>query len=157
MVFANVVINRQSSPRAVVKSGELNCFVMQTYDTEMLLPYLTAKRVEGEVVKWFLQRACAHRAYKRNALDVAVLESLSAVKRNGGEAPAEYFELLSEVIPSEAFKSPNFSQLGGLEERVETRDLSLNNNGPQERPALHIAGDDIVRHSEETRRASINN
>lgn len=99
--------------------------------TEELLPHLTAKRVEGEVIAWFLRRACAHRAYKRTALDIAVLESLSAVKRNGGEAPAEYVDLLSEVIPSEALKG------NGLRERVETRNLSPNNNGSHERPALH--------------------
>ena len=104
--------------------------------TETILPHLTAKRVEGEVIAWFMRRACRAKAYKRNALDVAVLESLSAVKRNGGEAPAEYMELLSEVIPSEALVGAVY-ETAGTRERVETRNLSPNDNGSHERPALH--------------------
>ena len=42
-------------------------------------------------------------------------------------------------------------------EGSETRGLSsASNNGPHERPTPHV-GEDIVRHSGETRRASINN
>jgi len=122
--------------------------------TESLLPYLTAKRIEAEVIAWFLRRACRHQAYKRTMLDIAVLESLSAVKRAGGEAPAELRKLLSEVIPSEALYGTSEAK-DERRERVETRGLRPDNNNPHERPAPKL-GDEIVRHSEETRRAGIN-
>jgi len=102
--------------------------------TEALLPQLTAKRVEAEAVAWFLRRACKQRAYKRTALDVAVLESLSVVKRNGGEAVAEVFDLLRTVIPSEALRG-TVSAKTGRGERVETRRVSPNNTPAQEPPA----------------------
>jgi hypothetical protein len=106
--------------------------------TEALLPHLTAKRVEAEVVAFFLRRAVQVPQYKRTALDIVVLESLSLVKRNGGEAPAEVRELLREVIPSEAFRGhrPDVRS-----ERVETRRVSANNNPVQECPACDIDTD----------------
>jgi len=97
--------------------------------TKCLLPHLTAKRVEATVVVWHLERACAVRAYKNTPIDIAMLESLSLVKRNGGEAPAEVANLFREVIPSEATEGT------GSVERVETRGPSPNSNDPQERPA----------------------
>lgn len=101
--------------------------------TEALLPHLTAKKTEAEAIVWFFTRACKHRAYKRTELDVAVLESLAAVKRNGGEAPAEVREFLREVIPSQAVSGHR--RFGGETEGVETRGLRPNNKGPQELPA----------------------
>lgn len=103
--------------------------------TEALLPHLTAKRIEGEVIAWFLRRACRDRAYKRTELDKVVLGSLSAVKRCGGEAPAEVQDLLREVIPSEAFPSAAPEGVAGGDERVETRGVRLNDNLPHECPA----------------------
>jgi hypothetical protein len=107
--------------------------------TEALLPHLTAKRVEAEVIAWFLRRACSARAYKRTELDRVVLCSLSAVKRCGGEAPAEIKDLLREVIPNEAFLSCERGRSYDGNERVETRELSLNDNAPHEcpTPVLH--------------------
>jgi hypothetical protein len=102
--------------------------------TEALLPHLTAKRVEAEVVAWFLRRACMQRAYKRTALDKAALESLSAVKRNGGEVPAEVEDLLRAIIPSQAFRGTD-SATSGLKEGVETRRMSPSNTSAQEPPA----------------------
>jgi hypothetical protein len=102
--------------------------------TEALLPHLTAKRVEAEVIAWFMRRACSAHAYKRTELDRVVLSSLSAVKRCGGEAPAEIKDLLREVIPNEAFLSYERGRSYDGNERVETRELSLNDNAPQECP-----------------------
>jgi len=65
------------------------------------------------------------------------------------EAPAVYVR--SEVILSQA--AEDF----GSAEGAETRGMSSNNNSLQERPtARHMRVDDIVRHSEETRRADVN-
>jgi len=106
--------------------------------TEALLPHLTSKRIEGEVIAWFLRRACRDRSYKRTELDKVVLASLSAVKRCGGEAPAEVLDLLREVIPSEALLSSERQRSDGGSERVETRGVSLNDKLPHECPApLH--------------------
>lgn len=103
--------------------------------TKTLLPHLTAKRIEAEVIAWFLTRACQARAYKRTKLDIAVLESLSAVKRCGGEAPADVADLLRAVIPSEALEGASAGRAGKSRERVETSDLTATNNDRHERPA----------------------
>lgn len=103
--------------------------------TKALLPHLTAKRCEAEVIVWFLTRACSVRAYKRTELDKVVLGCLSAVKRNGGEAPAEVMDLLREVIPSEAFLGSVHGRTDGGNERVETRGVRPNDNLPHECPA----------------------
>jgi hypothetical protein len=113
----------------LVKKSDLQAF------TEAILPHLTAKRVEGEVAAWYLRRSCQARMYKQTALDIAVLKSLSVVKRNGGEAPAEVLDLLREVIPSEALEGYRPGRSVGSGERVETSDLSPNNNDRHERPA----------------------
>lgn len=102
--------------------------------TQAVLPYLTAKKVEGEVIAWFLSRACRTKAYVRTELDKLVLESLSAVKRNGGEAPAEVANLLREVIPSQAVPGHRSVTDEGAE-GVETRRVSSNNNPAHECPA----------------------
>lgn len=101
--------------------------------TNALLPHLTAKKVEASAFSWFLSRACSDRAYVRTELDKVVLEALSKVKRNGGEAPAEVYQLLREVIPSEAFSGA--ADRPSENERVETRELSASNNAPHECPA----------------------
>jgi hypothetical protein len=106
--------------------------------TELLLPHLTAKKCEGEIVAWFLRKACAPNAkyknYHQTDLDRAVMSTMSAIKRNGGEAPPEAEELLRAVIPSEAFFGHH--EASGVEkERVETRSLSPNNNATHECPA----------------------
>ena len=117
--------------------------------TEALLPHLTAKSDEAEAVAWFLRRACTAKAYKRTELDIAVLESLSAVKRNGGEVPAE--SVLREIIPSLAVAD------NAPTEGVETRSVSSNNNPIQEPPATSIEVDDIVRSLGESQGDDINN
>jgi hypothetical protein len=102
--------------------------------TELLLPHLTAKKVEAEVVAWFLRRACKKSVYRTTHLDRAVLDALSLVKRNGGEAPAEVAELLRAVIPSQAVsgdRMPSDQETEG----VETRSVSPNNNPTHECPA----------------------
>lgn len=98
--------------------------------TKALIPHLTAKRPEAEIVAWFLTRACAEKAYKRTPLDIAVLDSLSKIKANGGEAPME-LAWLHEVIPCQAD--------GGLRkdepsEGVQTRGVTPKNNLPHECP-----------------------
>lgn len=103
--------------------------------TKTLLPHLTAKRIEAEVVAWFLTRACQARAYRRTKLDIVVLESLSAVKRCGGEAPADVADLLRQVIPSEALEGASAGRAGQSGERVETSDLTATDNDRHERPA----------------------
>lgn len=100
--------------------------------TKSLLPHLTAKRVEGEVIKWFLTRACGQRAYVRTDLDIAVLETLSKVKLLGGEASAQIADILRMVIPSEALEGTS-AKLGSRE-RVETRSVSPSNNPTHECP-----------------------
>lgn len=117
--------------------------------TEALLPYLVAKRTEAEIVRWFLIRSCQDRAHRTTPLEAEFLDMLSLIKRNGGEAPSELKERIREVIPSQATLG-----IGGVE-GVETRQVSPNNNPVQECPAP-LRGDDIVRHSDENRRASIN-
>ena len=105
--------------------------------TELLLPHLTAKRVEAEVVAWFLRRSCKARCYSATHLDRAVLESLSLVKRNGGEAPAELEDLLREVIPNQAVEGSDAVSEGATE-GVETRSVSPNDNPIHECPAAHL-------------------
>lgn len=112
--------------------------------TEALLPHLTAKRVEAEVVAWFMRRACGQKAYKRTALDIAVLETLSVVKRHSGEAPAEVKDLLREVIPSEALRG-TVSAKTGRKERVETQTGEPNNNPVHECPASSVRPLKMVR------------
>jgi hypothetical protein len=87
------------------------------------------------VVAWFLTRACQTESYKRTKLDIVVLESLSAVKRCGGEAPAEVVDLLREVIPSQALEGTIAGRDGGSREGVETRGPSATGNDPHECPA----------------------
>lgn len=102
--------------------------------TQAILPHLTAKRDEALVVEWFLKRACATKSYKPTAFDRLALESMAAIKRNGGEAPAEIRELLREVIPSQAVSGHHLA--GGVEtEGVETRSMSPNDNSTHECPA----------------------
>lgn len=106
--------------------------------TQAILPHLTAKRDEALVVEWFLKRACGVKNYKPTSLDRLALESMAAIKRNGGEAPAEILELLREVIPSQAVSGDHAA--GGQEtEGVETRSVSPNDNPTHECPtaALH--------------------
>ena len=106
--------------------------------TQALLPHLTAKRDEALVVEWFLKRACGASSYKPTPLDRLALESMAAIKRNGGEAPAEILEILREVIPSQAVSGNHLA--GGLEaEGVETTSVSSNDNPTHECPttALH--------------------
>lgn len=106
--------------------------------TQAILPHLTAKRDEALVVEWFLKRACGAKNYKPTSLDRLALESMAAIKRNGGEAPAEILELLREVIPSQAASGDHIA--GGQEaEGVETRSVSPNDNPTHECPttALH--------------------
>ena len=101
--------------------------------TDALLPHLTAKKDEAEVVAWFLRRACAVKAYRPTPLDRLALESLSQIKRNGGEAPAEMRELLREVIPSQAAAGRAIEH--GAAEGVEARIVSPDNKRSQECPA----------------------
>lgn len=101
--------------------------------TEALLPHLTAKRCEAEMVTWFLKRACQKSVYRTTVLDRAVLDGMAAVKRNGGEAPAEVRELLREVIPSQA--SVGHREIGEMLEGVETRSVTPKDNPTHERPA----------------------
>ncbi len=106
--------------------------------TQAILPHLTAKRDEALVVEWFLKRACGVKSYKPTSLDRLALESMAAIKRNGGEAPAEILEILREVIPSQAVSGSHLA--GGLEtEGVETTSVSSNDNPTHECPttALH--------------------
>lgn len=109
--------------------------------TEALIPHLVAKKFEAECVRWFLKRQCSTRAYKRTEADKLVLEALSAVKRNGGEAPVEIVKMLRAVIPSEAFLSSLSTDeiVDGDDgnERVETSRLSLNDNADHECPTTH--------------------
>lgn len=105
---------------------------------EQLLPHLTAKRTEAEVVIWFLRRACRSRVYRTTPLDRAMLDALSEIKRNGGEAPADIQDMIREVIPSQAI--PGTEAVGGGVEGVETRSVSPNDNPTHECPtasALH--------------------
>jgi len=101
--------------------------------TRILLPHLTAKKTEAEVVEWFLNRACQVKMYRQTKLDAVVLETMSVIKRNGGEAPAEVEAILREVIPSQATGGHRMADV--LVEGVETRSVSSNNNPTQERPA----------------------
>ena len=101
--------------------------------TEGLLPHLTAKADEARIVIWFLRRACAVKIYRTTPLDRLALDSMSAIKRNGGEAPAEVKDLLREVIPSEATEGA--ASAAGSVERVETTRQSPNSTAAHELPA----------------------
>lgn len=105
--------------------------------TQALLPHLTAKKTEAEVVVWFLNRACQAKTYKTTHLDRVMLDSMSLIKKNGGEAPAEVADLLREVIPSQAESGASVAA-GVDSEGVETRSVSPNNNPTQERPAASL-------------------
>ena len=101
--------------------------------TEALLPHLTAKKVEAEVVLWFLRRQCSARFYRQTQLDQVVLNTLSVVKRNGGEAPVEVRAVLGEVIPSQAVSGVQAT--GNEAEGVEARSVTSKENPTQECPA----------------------
>jgi hypothetical protein len=106
---------------------------------EAVMPHLTAKRIECAAVIWYFRRACKVKFYKQTALDKTVLTALSKVKGCSGEAPAEEYELLREVIPSEVFLSivpTSVTPVGtqGKNKRVETTQVSLNNNPAHECP-----------------------
>lgn len=105
--------------------------------TELLLPHLTAKKLEAEVVCWFLRRACRSRVYRTTPLDRAMLDAMSVIKRNSGEAPAEICEMLREVIPSQAISGTGVAA-GGEMEGVETRSVSPNDNLTHECPAAQF-------------------
>ena len=100
--------------------------------TEALLPHLTAKRHEAEIVLWFLRKAVQVKRYHCTQLDAAVLDTMSVIKKNGGEAPADIIEMLREVIPSQAFRGHQAT--GERTEGVETRRVSPNNNLAHECP-----------------------
>lgn len=102
--------------------------------TEILLPHLTAKRDEAEIVFWYLTRACQKTVYRTSAVEAAVLDSMAVIKRNGGEAPSEVKAMLREVIPSQA-ESGNHEPCGLDSEGVETRSVSPNKNPTHECPA----------------------
>jgi len=105
--------------------------------TQAILPHLTAKRDEALVVEWFLKRACGVKNYKPTSLDRLALESMAAIKRNGGEAPAEILEILREVIPNQAVSGSHLAD--GLEtEGVETTSVSSNDNPKHECPATAL-------------------
>ena len=101
--------------------------------TQILLPHLTAKKTEAQVVEWFLKRACQVKMYRQNKLDAVVLETMSIIKRNGGEAPVEVEAILHEVIPSRATGGSH--AVGRPVEGVETRSVSSNDNPTHEPPA----------------------
>lgn len=104
--------------------------------TELLLPHLTAKRDEASIVVWFMRKACEVKQYHRTPFDQVVLESMSAIKKNGGEAPAEVREFLREVIPSQAVPGDRVIDQGT--EGVEARAVSSTDNPPQECPAASL-------------------
>jgi len=105
--------------------------------TEILLPHLTAKRDEAEIVLWYLKRACLDQQHRTTPVEMAVLDSMSEIKRNGGEAPAEVAAMLREVIPSQAVPGHRPADGGGAE-GVETRSVSPNDNPTQECPATTV-------------------
>lgn len=102
--------------------------------TEAVLPHLTAKKTEAEIAAWFLRRACAVNQYRASQLDRVMLDSMSAIKRNGGEAPADIAELIREVIPSQAVAGDRQAD-DQAAEGVETRSVSPTNNPTHECPA----------------------
>ncbi len=115
----------------IAKKHELLCV------TQAILPHLTAKRDEALIVEWFLRRACAVKNYKPTSLDRLAMESMAAIKRNGGEAPAEILQVLREVIPSQAVSGNRPAD--DLEtEGVETRSVSSNDNPIHECPATDL-------------------
>lgn len=101
--------------------------------TQILLPQLTAKRLEAEIVVWYLTRACQHKVYRTTALDRVLLDAMATIKRNSGEAPTEIRELLREVIPSQAVLGQSSIAIERAE-GVETRSVSPNDNPTHERP-----------------------
>jgi hypothetical protein len=105
--------------------------------TEFLLPHLTAKADEAKVVVWYLRRACQVSVYRTTPLDRAMLDSLSVIKRNGGEAPAEIRQMIREVIPSQAVSGADVA-VGVETEGVETRSVSPNDNLTHECPAAQF-------------------
>ena len=65
--------------------------------TRALLPYLTAKKAEAEVVDWYLSRSCRVPVYKTHSDEAAVLDSMSVIKRNGGESTPATRRLLAKT------------------------------------------------------------
>lgn len=68
--------------------------------TKALLPYLVAKKDEATIVEWFYSKACQSKQYHLTDLDAEMLDQLSIIKRNGGEAPEHVKRKMLEVIPS---------------------------------------------------------
>jgi hypothetical protein len=98
------------------------------------LPYLTAKSDEAHIVRWYLRRAVVDKAHRITPTEATVLETMSKIKRCGGEAPAELRELLREVIPSQADRGHRREAEGAGSEGVETRAVSSTDNPPHEPP-----------------------
>ena len=82
---------------------------------------------KGQLFTWNVYNDIA------TALDVALLNALSVVKRNGGEAPAEIEQMIREVIPSQADAGHRQAD-DEATEGVETRSVSPNNNPTHECP-----------------------
>ena len=101
--------------------------------TLLLVPHLTAKKAEAEIVIWFLKRACAELNHKQTALDALLLDAMSSIKKNGGEAPAEIEKMIREVIPSQA--ACGHRVIGEQAEGVEARSVTPKNNPTHECPA----------------------
>lgn len=89
---------------------------------------------QAEIALWYLRKACAEKQYRATPVDVAMLETLSEIKRNGGEAPAHIRKMMSEVIPSQAEPGRRNASVEGSECVTTTRVRSTNNPA-HERPA----------------------
>lgn len=89
---------------------------------------------QAEIALWYLRKACAEKQYRATPVDVAMLETLSEIKRNGGEAPAHIRKMMSEVIPSQAEPGRRNASVEGSEGVTTTRVRSTNNPA-HERPA----------------------
>jgi len=105
--------------------------------TNLILPYLTAKKAEAFIAKWYLTRSCKDRAHKITQQELYMLCLFDEIKSNGGEAPEWIIKsmIAHEVIPNQAALGYEPSLVHKDAEGLETSLVSSNNNPNQECPA----------------------
>lgn len=97
-----------------------------------LEPHLLTKWFECTLMRAYLERAARTAHYHPQPIDYTIMEAVRSLKHDCGEAQLrEFFELLRQVIPSQAVAAATTPTEG-----VETRGVSANDNRLHERPAL---------------------
>src|SRR3972149_170294 len=120
-----------------------------TYEVlRVVEPYLFTKLTEAKLCLRFLERALPHRRYKTESYDCRLAEAATGLRNGRGGARLEAYELLEQVIPSQAVQGSLFNKEDRTE-GVEATTVTHKNNPSQECPAPHLRnraeGEEMVR------------